>query len=51
MASICPDFKWLGLQISDTIQNPDHLQPNLHLTNQNPDLFGFQNLTVLASNY
>ena len=28
-ASINPDFKWLGFWISDAIQNPDHLQPNL----------------------
>ena len=29
MEPICPDFKWLGFQISDSIWNPDHLQPNL----------------------
>ena len=28
MAAICLDFNWLGFQISDPIQNPDHLQPN-----------------------
>ena len=26
---ICPNFKLLGFQISDPIQYPDHLQPNL----------------------
>ena len=35
MAAICPDSKWLGSQISEPIQNPDHLQPNLLLTFQN----------------
>ena len=34
---ICPDFKWLGFRISDTIKNPDHLQPDLFLPIQNPD--------------
>ena len=29
MVAICADFKWLGFRISDPIQNPDHLQPNL----------------------
>ena len=29
MAPICSDFKWLGFRISDPIQNPDNLQPNL----------------------
>ena len=33
MAPICPDFKWLSFRISDPIQNPDHLQPNLFLIN------------------
>ena len=37
IAPICPDFKWLGIQISDPIQNPDHLQLNLFLAIQNPD--------------
>ena len=37
MAAICLDFKWLGFRISDSIQNPDHLQPNLFSTIQNPD--------------
>ena len=37
MAAIYPNFKWLGFRISDHIQNPDHLQPNLFLTIQNPD--------------
>ena len=27
MATICPDFKWLGFRISDLIQNPNYLQP------------------------
>ena len=25
MATICPDFKWLGFRILDPIRNPDHL--------------------------
>ena len=29
IAPICPDFKWLGFQISDPVQNPNLLQPNL----------------------
>ena len=37
MEAICPDFKWSGFQISDPIQNLDHLQPNLFLTIQSPD--------------
>ena len=37
ITAICPDFKWLGFQISDLIRNPDHLQPNLFLCIQNPD--------------
>ena len=37
MAAICPDFKWLGSRILDTIPNPDYLQPKLFLTIQNPD--------------
>ena len=37
MAAICPDFKWLGLQISVPIWIPDLLQPNLFWTIQNPD--------------
>ena len=37
MAAICPDFKWLGLRISDLIPNPDHLQPNLFWNIWNPD--------------
>ena len=32
MAAICPELKWLGIRISDPIQNLDHLQPNLFLT-------------------
>ena len=31
-------FKWrLLVRISDPIQNPDYLQPNLFLTPKNPD--------------
>ena len=37
MAAICLDFKWLGLRISDPIQNPGNLQPNLFWTIQNPN--------------
>ena len=37
MATIFPDFKWLGFSISDPEQNPDNLKPNLFLTFQNPD--------------
>ena len=37
MAAIYSDFKWLGFQISDPIQNMDHLQPNLFPTIQNPN--------------
>ena len=37
MAAVSPDFKWLGFRISDTIQSPDHLQPNLFQTIWNPD--------------
>ena len=33
MAAFCPDFKWLGLRISDPIQ--DYLKPNLFSTIQN----------------
>ena len=47
MVAICPNFKWLGFQISDPIQNLDHLQPNLFLTVRNPDLSGFQIPTVV----
>ena len=32
MVPTCPDFKWLGIGISDPIQNSDHMQPNLFLT-------------------
>ena len=48
MAAICPNFKWLGLQISDPIWNLYHLQPNLFLIIQNPDFSGFQISTVLT---
>ena len=37
MGVICPDFKWFGFRILDTIRNPDHLQSNLFLTIQNQD--------------
>ena len=46
MVAICLDFKWLGFWISDPIWNPDHLQPYLWMTIQNPDLSGFQISTV-----
>ena len=36
------DFKWFGIQISDSIWNPYNLQTNLFLTIQNPDKFVFQ---------
>ena len=32
MDAICPDFKWLGFQISDLIQKPDYMQRNLFST-------------------
>ena len=47
MATIFPDCRWLGFQISYPIWNLDHLQTNLFLTIQNPDVSGFQILTVL----
>ena len=50
MAAICPDFKWLSFRISDTIKNPDHLQPNLFLTIWNLDWSEFQILTVACIN-
>ena len=37
MTAICPDFKRLGFQISDPIQNLGHLQANLFSTIWNPD--------------
>ena len=37
MVAICTNLERLGFQISDPIQNPDHLQPNLILTIKNPD--------------
>ena len=46
MAAICQDLKWFSFQISDTIWNLDHLQPNLFSTIWNPYLSGFQTLTV-----
>ena len=30
--AICPDYKWSGFWIEDSIWNRDHLQPNLSLT-------------------
>ena len=47
MAGICPDFKWLGFQISDPTQNLDHLQSNVFLTIWHPDEFRFQIPTVI----
>ena len=32
MAAIYLDFKWLGFQISDPIQNPYQMQPKIFLT-------------------
>ena len=49
MAPISPDFKWLGLQISDPIWNQDHLQTNLFLTVQNPEKSRFQNPAVTVT--
>ena len=46
MVAICPHSKRSGFQISDPIQNPDHLRPNLFWTIQNPDKVGFQICTV-----
>ena len=43
IATICPDFKWFGFQISDPIWNLDHLQPNLYSTIRKS---GFQIPTV-----
>ena len=37
MADINLDFKRLGFEISDPIQNLDHLKPHLFLTIPNPD--------------
>ena len=37
MASICLDFTGLGSQVSDLIENMEHLQTNLFLTIGNPD--------------
>ena len=50
MVTICPDFKWLGSQISDPIRNPGHWQPNLFWTFGNPDLVGMQISLYLFSN-
>ena len=36
MVAICPEFQMVGLLDSDPIRNPDHLQPNLFWTIQNP---------------
>ena len=46
MAAVCPDFKWMGLWISDPIRNLDHFQPDLCSTIQNPDLVGIQMVAV-----
>ena len=40
----------MEFRISDPIQNPDHLQPNLFLTIGNPDKSRFQISTVYVSN-
>ena len=42
-------FQVVGLpdQISDPFPNPDHLQTNLILTIQNPDISGFQIPTII----
>ena len=37
MVAICPYFKLLVFRISDPIQNPDYLQPNLSSTIHNLD--------------
>ena len=37
MAAICSDFKQLGFQILDPIQNLDQLQSDLFLTIKIPD--------------
>ena len=42
MVAICPDFKWLGFQISNPMQSLDHLQANCFLTIWNLDASGFQ---------
>ena len=42
-----PNFKWSGSQISDHIQNSDHLQIDIFLTIQNPDSSIFQIPIVL----
>ena len=47
MAAICLHFKWLGFRISDPIQNPDHLQPNLISTIWKSDWSGFQ-ITIVG---
>ena len=47
MDAICPDFKWSGFQILDSIQNPEHLKTNLFLSIQYQDWSGFQILNVL----
>ena len=42
-------FQVVGLpdQISDPLSNPDHLQTNLILTIQNPDMSRFQIPTII----
>ena len=51
MLAICLDFQLLGFQISDSIQNPDHLQPNLFSTIQITDKSRFQIPIVILWNY
>ena len=46
MAAIIPNFKWFGFWFCGPIRNPDHLQPNLFLTIQIPNLPEFQVPTV-----
>ena len=38
MVAICLDLKWLGFQMSDSIENLEHLQTNIFLTIQNLDM-------------
>ena len=49
MAAIGLDFKWMGFRISDSTQNPDHLQLTLFLTIQNLDKSVFQIPTVSSN--
>ena len=51
MVPICLDFKQSGFQISDPIQNLDHLQTNLFSTIQNQDTSRFQIPTVFKRTF